>query len=51
MRQSLQDCKYHNCMHINEPGCRIKELVESGDIHMERYLNYLSIIRNEDIFE
>ncbi len=51
MRDAMHDCKYHNCMHINEPGCRIKELVESAEIAMERYLNYLSIIRNEDIFE
>ncbi len=51
MRDAMKDCRYHNCMHISEPGCRIKDLVESGDIHFERYLNYLSIIRNEDIFE
>ena len=36
-------CKYHNCMHINEPGCAVKQAVEEGKIAYSRYNSYLSI--------
>jgi len=34
-------CKYQDCMHINEPGCKIKSLVDSGEILKSRYDNYV----------
>ena len=37
-------CRYHNCMHMNEPGCRVKEHVEAGSISEFRYLNYLMMM-------
>ena len=33
-------CKYNGCDHIHEPGCAIKEAVESGKIHEVRYEDY-----------
>ena len=42
--QKGRDCKYHNCMHINEPGCAIKNAVNNDSIHTERYLSYLNIL-------
>ena len=44
MEKRLHDCKFHNCLHINEPGCAVKDAVENGEIAMSRYENYLSII-------
>lgn len=44
MEQRLHDCRFHNCLHINEPGCAVKEAVEKNEIAMSRYENYLSII-------
>ncbi len=41
-------CKFPNCMHINEPGCEVKEAVEKGEIAKERYKNYLRIVQRED---
>ena len=41
-------CKFPNCMHINEPGCEVKEAVEKGEISEERYKNYLKIIQREN---
>lgn len=38
------DCRYHNCLHINEPGCHVKEKVSAGDISEERYKSYLSML-------
>lgn len=37
-------CKYHNCMHINEPECGVKAAVESGIISETRYVNYLMMM-------
>lgn len=38
------DCRFGNCTHRNEPGCAVKEAVESGDISQLRYMNYLQIL-------
>lgn len=40
-------CKFHNCVHINEPKCAVKAALESGDIAPERYNSYLSIYEND----
>lgn len=34
------ECKYRGCTHINEPKCKVKELVESGEILASRHHNY-----------
>ena len=41
-----QNCKYHNCLHINEPGCAVKEAVQEGKIAPSRYHSYLSIFHD-----
>lgn len=43
-----KDCKYHNCLHVKEPNCAVKEAVKEGKISNSRYNNYLSILLNED---
>ncbi len=48
MRDRLNQCRFHNCQHINEPGCAIKEAVEKGDIWENRYVNYLSIYHDDE---
>ena len=40
------DCKYSNCMHVNEPKCAVKAAVETGEISELRYLNYTSILQD-----
>lgn len=44
MKQRIQDCKFNNCIHINEPGCAIKAAVEAGDISFERFESYIAIL-------
>ena len=41
-------CKFHNCMHTNEPKCAIKEGLEKDTIAPSRYYSYLQIIKGED---
>ncbi len=35
-----KECKFKNCIHINEPNCAIKEAVEKGEIMKNRYELY-----------
>jgi ribosome biogenesis GTPase len=44
MKLRLNDCQFNNCMHINEPGCAIKQAVIDGEIHEERYVSYCTIL-------
>ena len=46
MRAMLQDCRYNNCMHRDEPGCAIKEAVEDGPIAESRFINYLQMLES-----
>jgi ribosome biogenesis GTPase len=42
------DCKYYNCSHQHEPGCKVIEAVEAGEIAGSRYHSYLSILAGND---
>lgn len=44
MRILMQQCRFNNCLHINEPGCAVKEAVISGRLATERYANYITIL-------
>jgi len=48
MRQYLGQCRFHNCLHLNEPGCVIKEAVEDGQISLSRFYSYLSMLEDSD---
>ncbi len=37
-------CRFHNCLHINEPDCAVLKAVSEGDISRNRYLNYLGLL-------
>jgi ribosome biogenesis GTPase len=42
-RRSAERCGYASCCHLDEPDCGVKADVESGKIHPDRYLSYVSI--------
>ena len=44
MRLLLNDCQFNNCMHINEPGCAVKQQVGIGSVSEDRYVSYLTIL-------
>lgn len=44
MRALVNDCQFNNCMHINEPGCAVKQAVQEERIHVERYVSYCTIL-------
>lgn len=37
-------CKFNDCKHVNEPNCKIKEMVEKEKISKVRYQNYLDVL-------
>ena len=44
-----KNCKFHNCLHKDEPNCEVKKAISNGKIDLERYNNYLKLIDiNED---
>jgi ribosome biogenesis GTPase / thiamine phosphate phosphatase len=44
MKALINECKFNNCIHINEPGCSVKAAVEKGEISEVRYYSYLNIL-------
>jgi ribosome biogenesis GTPase / thiamine phosphate phosphatase len=44
MRELINDCQFNNCMHTNEPGCAVKEAVQAGSVHIDRYISYCNIL-------
>jgi ribosome biogenesis GTPase len=48
MRARMNDCRFHNCRHINEPGCAVLEALENDEIELSRYESYLSIYHGND---
>ena len=48
MRDRLNQCRFNNCLHLNEPGCAIKEAVAQNEIAESRYMSYLSMMDGGD---
>jgi ribosome biogenesis GTPase / thiamine phosphate phosphatase len=46
--KTSRHCKYHNCLHLDEPGCAVRKAVELGEINSLRYRSYLSILNDEN---
>lgn len=49
MRAVRTSCKFGaRCIHLHEPGCAVIASVESGQISLQRYESYLSMLAGED---
>lgn len=48
MRERMNQCRFNNCRHINEPGCAVLDALEEGEIAQSRYDSYLSIYHGND---
>ena len=51
------DCKFNDCLHLNEPQCAVKSALDSGNVAPSRYRSYVQMVMGEedtyrmDIFE
>ncbi|MEN8786185.1 MAG: ribosome small subunit-dependent GTPase A [Flavobacteriales bacterium] len=48
MRAIMNECKFNNCVHVNEPKCAVKKAVEEGNIAEFRYQNYLNLYYGDE---
>lgn len=42
--RNRDDCRFSGCLHLNEPNCRVKQMVETGEIKQYRYDHYLQFL-------
>lgn len=40
IRQLVAECQFSDCTHLHEPGCAVREALDAGEIHPERYDSY-----------
>ncbi len=45
-RPLLGGCRFKDCIHVEEPGCRVLAALEAGEIDARRYGNYLQILES-----
>lgn len=44
MKALLDDCKFNNCLHKEEPKCAILNALEEGNFPVDRYISYLNML-------
>lgn len=49
MNAIKNQCKFNNCVHVNEPKCAVIAAVEKGEIAISRYTSYLGIMSGEEL--
>lgn len=43
-----QNCKFNNCLHIEEPNCAVKKALDNDEVAYSRYKSYLQIIEGDE---
>lgn len=46
MREYMHNCRFNNCLHLDEPGCEVLKALKEGTIAEFRYINYLNMLEN-----
>jgi ribosome biogenesis GTPase len=46
--RASKNCRFHNCLHLDEPGCAVREAVEGGSIDQLRYRSYINILEDKN---
>ncbi len=47
MRKLIGECRFHNCQHLNEPNCAVKNAVKTGKIYESRYMTYQQLMTED----
>lgn len=45
LQKASENCKFRGCLHVKEPKCEVKHLVEEGSIQQYRYDHYLQFLQ------
>ena len=43
VEELIEQCRFRDCTHNNEPGCAVKRALEDGSLDGKRYQNYLKL--------
>ena len=43
VEQYIGKCKFSDCTHTNEPGCKILEAIENGELSQDRFNSYIKL--------
>ncbi len=43
-----QECKFNNCLHVEEPKCAVKEALEADEVAYSRYRSYVQMLDGDD---
>ncbi|MGJ8591992.1 MAG: ribosome small subunit-dependent GTPase A [Aquaticitalea sp.] len=43
-----QECKFNNCLHVEEPKCAVKVALENDEVAYSRYRSYLQMLDGDD---
>ncbi|PKP37160.1 MAG: ribosome small subunit-dependent GTPase A [Bacteroidetes bacterium HGW-Bacteroidetes-15] len=46
-----KECKFKDCTHTNETGCKVLEAMEDGEIDEESYQNYIRLEKEKEHYE
>ncbi len=46
--KNSKECRFYNCLHLEEPGCAVRSAVENGEIDYLRYRSYLNILEDDN---
>lgn len=44
--ERMEHCRFHNCLHLGEPGCAVLEALDRGEIAGSRFDSYQSILED-----
>jgi ribosome biogenesis GTPase len=44
-----EQCKFRDCSHVAEPGCKVQEAIAAGDLDAARLKRFSKLIREEDM--
>jgi ribosome biogenesis GTPase len=47
MRLLMDECKFNNCQHINEPQCAVKKALENDQLDESRYMTYMQLMEED----
>ena len=42
------NCKFNNCLHLDEPKCAVKEALENEEVAWSRYRSYVQMVTGEE---
>ncbi len=41
------ECKFHNCLHLDEPQCAVKKALENNELEWSRYRSYVQMLEED----